>query len=274
MFSIDNTAHCGSPIIYDNNSNDPNNPTGQPSQAIQKIDDRTRSKMLRIFNSDSCIKLKTLLDSGLHVNARDYWGDTPLSLAIQYTATNCIELLLDSKAEVNAKSTSGDTPLHYAAPLHTTEGLQLLLEKGANVNAQNDDGDTPLHLAAYYRCISNLSLLLDNGAEVNAINARKNRPLNNVVKGALLSMDRENVSFARIAKTLLEHGADLKAKDADGLTPIECAEYENLKNILKTLKTWEKQQELWDLWVMEKYDFKSHIQWLPREMLEDTTSFL
>ena len=141
-----------------------------------------------------------------------------------------IELLLDLGAdvdEVHHNEYGAMSVLYGAAGVaHDVETTRLLLDRGANP----DDGESIYHSveADDTAC---LELLLERGATVRGTNAlanaigdpRKVRIL--LEQGDLRPSDPElrgSLLYARdpaVAELLIEHGAALDARDADGVTP-------------------------------------------------------
>lgn len=77
--------------------------------------------------------LKLLLDSGLPVDARDRFGDTPLHVAAFAKAPiEAFELLLARGADPNAIDRAGYAPIDHA--MSDLERVELLLAKGADPN--------------------------------------------------------------------------------------------------------------------------------------------
>jgi len=187
--------------------------------------------------------VKSLLDSGVDVNAKDNKGFSPLHFA---TSGEVAEILLAQGADVNSKDNFGCTPVHTAAihghqevarvlldegvdvnvgeeeafftPLHLaaknghTALVELLLSRGANVNAQHIGRLTPLHWAARTGKSSAalIKLLLVNGADVNARSNLSETPL-------FLAAIRGNIA---VVELLLANNADVNARDSEGLTPL------------------------------------------------------
>lgn len=124
--------------------------------------------------------------------------------------------------------TIGTTPLIRAAKAGDAASIQLLLEHGAIADLPNSLGITPLMAAAgvgsttidirarfrnEQSCIETAKLLLAKGADVNAIRNNGQTALH----GAALWGWNEFVRF------LAGNGANLHAKDKDGITPLDVA---------------------------------------------------
>ena len=60
-------------------------------------------------------KLVLLLDEGVEVNAKDYFGKTAIVIAAEREDKSMIKLLLNRGANINSSDPSGWTVLHYAA---------------------------------------------------------------------------------------------------------------------------------------------------------------
>ena len=90
--------------------------------------------------------IKTLLEAGADLNARDEIGRTLLHFAVMGKTANAeaIRTLLEAGADPNARSESGYTPLHSA---FTAEAVTALLQAGADPHARTEFGYTPLHSA-------------------------------------------------------------------------------------------------------------------------------
>ena len=87
-----------------------------------------------------------------------------------------------------------------------------LVANGADLNAADTRGNTPLHTRARSRR-GRVDVLLELGADVNAPGASIGTPLH-------AAADSKNVENA---SKLLAHGADVDARNRDGLTPLELA---------------------------------------------------
>lgn len=95
-----------------------------------------------------------LVENGADVNARDVWGNTPISYQAKGNIDN-LKLLLKLGADIEAINNYKCTPLCHVASSHHIIAVKALVENGANVNSLNNDwslpGKTPLEYALH-RC--------------------------------------------------------------------------------------------------------------------------
>ena len=154
---------------------------------------------------------------GIHVNAKDKYGDTALSMAAEGGKLAIVELLLEAGADVNAKNEDGNTALMWAAGEfgHTDIVGRLLGVPGIHVNAKNKHGFTALKLAAGDGWTAIVELLLNAGADVNA--------KDNDGETALMSAAR-NGKLAIVERLLAVPGIDVNAKHKDGRTALMMAD--------------------------------------------------
>jgi len=90
--------------------------------------------------------------------------------------------MLEEGADPNAKDNFGDTPLTYAILKGTQEMVSLLLSHGAKINEGNKKGQTPLHDSVFKKSASLVSFLLENGADPNLKNSDQLTPLELAIK--------------------------------------------------------------------------------------------
>lgn len=120
--------------------------------------------------------------------------------------------LLAHGANVNLRGEGGLTALHLAVAFAGPEAVRFVLEAGADPQVRDDHGDTALHSV---RNVDSARALLDAGAEVDDRNDRGGTPLHDAVRVAVWSPAAEAVT-----ELLLERGAAIEARDADGATPL------------------------------------------------------
>ena len=180
--------------------------------------------LLEAVKAGDVERVKALLepDPAL-VNARDDSGNSAVLLAVYYGRKNVVELLLSYKPHMN---------LFEASAAGDLQRLRALL--GEDPDLQRDsansfarDGFTPLGLASFFGHGGGVKYLLSRGAEANL--ASRNRmqvmPLHSAVAGC----------HAGIARTLLEHGADVNAAQQDGFVPLHGAAQNGQPDMIELL---------------------------------------
>ena len=128
--------------------------------------------------------------------------------------------------------TIGTTPLLRAAKALDAPAIRLLLEKGANLSLTSTRGITPVMAAAgqgstdadtrgiyttedvQQRSIESLKLLLAAGADINGKDA---------TRGLTALHEAARWGWNDVVRFLVDHGANLEAKDSRGMTPIDSA---------------------------------------------------
>ena len=80
--------------------------------------------------------VKTLLEKGANVNAKDDQGMTALIAASRQGRVEVAQLLVDRDADVNAIDSAGETALVYAASKGLFEVVKLLVENGAGLGVE------------------------------------------------------------------------------------------------------------------------------------------
>ena len=115
---------------------------------------------------------------------------------------------LDAGTDVNDKGGAIGTPLIHAVQNGHIEVAKLLISRGANVNMKAEGGWTALHHAVAFSTKEMTELLIKNGAEMDAGTDVKNH-------SAIFSL-----SDVEIIILLIESGANVKARNEDGLTPL------------------------------------------------------
>ena len=165
--------------------------------------------------------------------------DTPLILAATMGHPEIVRLLINAGANVNwcGPTDYGEkeglqrlTPLITAANENKIEVVKLLLDAGAYIDQADSIGWTPLQYAIFARSVDGVNLLMDYGADINFVNERGETSLHLAIE-----IVRLVPNIARIAKLLLERGADLEKADKDGATPLTKAVRYNMPYMVKLL---------------------------------------
>ncbi len=110
-------------------------------------------------------KVKSFIDQGADINAKDMSDETPLHYAVRQGHKDIAELLVTKGADVNAKNKGGHTPLHFAAFKGHSDLAELLIANGADVNVKNKAGLTPLRWAKAAGHNQVVELLRKHGAK-------------------------------------------------------------------------------------------------------------
>jgi ankyrin repeat protein len=158
-------------------------------------------------------------------------GATPLLRAARAGDAPFVQLLLEHGALVDLPSNQGVTPLMAAAGVEyglrvtrgrnrTDEGvlatMKLLVDAGADIDARmftEPKGDAAAHLLVIEQRLSDFSYDY-RGRQVPSPRAIPHRT---ALHGAAMK------GFNPFVEFLVAHGADMRAKDANGLTPLDLA---------------------------------------------------
>ncbi|HEY4839735.1 MAG TPA: ankyrin repeat domain-containing protein [Candidatus Acidoferrales bacterium] len=158
-----------------------------------------------MWATDNLEIVTELVEHGADVNAKSGDSRTPLLIAAgRYGAAPVVKSLLDHGANPSAHSPGlgGDmTPLAEAAYVGDETVLRMLVARGADVKAA---GPNPLGLAIVSRCSGCIDLFIGS-TEKDDLSLQ-----------ALL--DSPPLNDTRGVNSLLDHGANVNAKDPDGNT--------------------------------------------------------
>ena len=142
--------------------------------------------------------VKSLIEQGKDINARNIRGQTPLHLAAAEGNNDTVQLLLESGAEVDAVTTnSGCTSLHYAASLGHVELCELLVRYGADPDARTASLGTALHLAVSRGHPEVVALLLKYNARLDIRDKNGMTPLQqaeNINNRVIVTLIKQHLS--------------------------------------------------------------------------------
>jgi uncharacterized protein len=169
--------------------------------------------------------IRSLLQTGVDVNAAQVDGTTALHWATYHDDAETVALLVRARANVNAVNRYGVPPLAMAATNGNAETVKLLLEAGADANAAMKGGETVLMLAARSGNVDVVKALLARGAKHDTRERR----------GQTALMWAAAEGNTAVVRALMEAGADINATVDSGFTPFFLAVREGHLDLVRTL---------------------------------------
>jgi ankyrin repeat protein len=153
------------------------------------------------------------------VNVRGEYG-TPLHAALDQAHADVAQLLLGYCVDVDGRDYHNRTPLNLAADHGFLSITRSLVERNADINARDSSGNTPLHRTVFlWRTQSERArdchldvakFLLEQGADPDAESGPYGTPLH----------DASRFGSVKGAQLMLEHGANIHARNTKGHTPL------------------------------------------------------
>ena len=147
---------------------------------------------------------------------------TPLHAAARGGHAKCALFLLKHGCNVNKRDNTGLCPVHYVVHKSNEEVLKLLCKCKANLSIMSDKKigidlcGTPLHIAAYSSKLGILDILL---AQLEHYPGLTNKPdSNGNTPLHIACIHRTN---NKVAKLLIDHGADPALLNKAGKTPLD-----------------------------------------------------
>ena len=168
-------------------------------------------------DNDNTRILQDLIKAAPHIdmNAQDKNGETPLMRAVRLSREHMACAFLEHNARTDIANNAGDTPLSLAIALTQTSVVVDILKKNPGEAARRlPNGKMPLHVAAENYSTNLASMLIDAGAKINT---ECTRTKNTALHSAVARNQRAMVEF------LLDRGADIKAKNAQGEIAMDIA---------------------------------------------------
>jgi ankyrin repeat protein len=180
--------------------------------------------------------VRVLVEAGADVNARDRVNNVPLTSAFRWhqDALPVVELLLAHGADVNARTQQGRTPLdkavlYLASPaIDHVRMIETLLRYGANPNPPRGDGQAPG---------SPLCMVVSSGnVRVARLLIEAGADVNATDRWGTPLTHAAAYGFDQLIRLLLDAGADPTVCDSEGRTPLGLVEpFENLSHYVERL---------------------------------------
>ncbi len=187
----------------------------------------SQKQLFVAIKSGDVEQLQSMLDEAPELlNSRDEHGESPILTAVYYRQSDILGELIKRTPELSI--------WEAAATGHLLRVNELLDRDSALLNAFSLDGFTPLGLAAFFGRKAILDELIRRGADVNihSNNAMRVMALHSAV--AHRDIDRA----IQMARSLLEKGAEVNAKQSGGFTALHEAALRGNIELTSLLLRW------------------------------------
>jgi hypothetical protein len=162
-------------------------------------------------------KVRRLFPVWQRASLFDVGGSDPVTVAAKEGNLVLVRLLLKLGLSPNTGCADGYSPLLMALNWEHPEVASALLESGADPNYDARFWEFPLTKAVHAGRRQIIELLLRKGAKINAVESWSGRT---ALHEAVMYLNYEAV------ETLIEAGANVHAKDKDGKTPAQLADFD------------------------------------------------
>lgn len=217
-------------------------------------------------------KLLSMENDEINFNAQDYYGTTPLHLAVGEKQIDVTKLLLRRNGiDVNLADLFGNTALHFAVKDYKNDDIvdALLSIENIKVNLVNKKGETPLNLAVRLGSVPMVRKLIRKEADVNIVDMKGNTPLHYAVEyidmlNALFSADEINLNIKNLAgftslhlavikgdfdvvEALINKGANLEIQDNQNKRALDLASEALVKYSSPDIEGYSEAKKIYDL---------------------------
>lgn len=208
-------------------------------------------------NNEKLLTGLLALGINAHLQNADGWG--PLHYAVICGHKQVAKVLLDHGVGINSMSGDNSAAIHQAAIHDNAPMVTFLLDNGANPTASDELGNLPIHLAAKFGCTNVMDKLCSHESAKSGMLDTKNqagktpmdlalenpsdalRPLLyrkaqivNGVRPSLLHVKCREGDIEKV-RLLLQHGAEVDAKDSAQETALHHAVIHNQAAVIKVL---------------------------------------
>ncbi|RDH88940.1 MAG: hypothetical protein DIZ77_05510 [endosymbiont of Seepiophila jonesi] len=192
-----------------------------------------------------------LLKTGADVSIGDRLGNTPLHTAVRLDRFEETRLLLNAGADIEQRDPVGNTALILAAGKGLTAITALLIKRGANPRADNKKGQSAMQLAwqrKHHKVVIQLEQAGIERPTPTKQRVSKRAPQLSAFSDGLVVAGEEqpfagwptlNIAAWRgsdsLVDALLKQGADINARDPEGLTALARAAWQGQIKIVQRL---------------------------------------
>ena len=167
--------------------------------------------------------IEYLIEKNVNLSAKDFKGMTALDHAFNFEIARTL-------IKHGATHGSPFQALLNALYFMYNDVVDYLLDNNlANIDDKDENGRTALHIAAGFD-LSKIEILIYKGADVNAKDDSGSTPLIKAAKSY-----RNEYEITDGLRSLLNHNADLEAKDLDGMTALHWAVKQGLPDVVELL---------------------------------------
>jgi len=193
--------------------------------------------------------LKLLLENGGDINLKDDEGHTALHMAASAGANYILTWLLSSQIgsqiAIDSRDNNGQTALFHAAKFDKRQSCSILLENGADSLIRDRFGRTALHAALAAQGVESSRVLIEAGGDLFAIDSAGQTPFDLLMMGGMsflpevmdhnLLNSQDNMGNTLLHRAIISgasdgiihmligRGADRKARNAAGASPLDLA---------------------------------------------------
>ena len=210
-----------------------------------------------VVKSNMIFRAKSLIETGVDVDAKCNQLETPLHKAVQQDRKDMVKILVENGASINERNKYNETPLHKAVRKDNLEIVYILIKNNARIDLKDTNDHTPLILAgkldskdifklltmryaylyqinisetvihiAVRKCDENLlQTFIENNLDINRKDYFGRMPLDFAICGRNLT----------IIKLLVENGANIHEKDKEGKSPLYYAAKLKLRKVSNLL---------------------------------------